>query len=172
MGGSFDIELGRIFNEYEKSSAAAPDQLSSSDLFRQRFRDVRRSTLVPALEAIAASLATRGVRAKLLTEKELPDGGSEPSVRLLLLIDMTKSDGMSFDRTNFSRQHPDSKYPFLSIQSDGGKERVVITRSTTAPGFSGARQEDGTLDLSEVSEDLLQQKVLGILRDIYTSARK
>jgi hypothetical protein len=171
MVGTFDVELGRILSDYEKGSGAV-DPASARELFRQRFRDVRKSTLVPALESISASLAARGVRSKLQTEKELLDSGSEPIVSLLLLIDMTKSDGMSFDRTNFSRQHPDSKYPFLSVHADSGSGRVVITRSTSAPGFAGTRQEEGALELDAVSEGLLQQKVLEILKEIYAGARR
>ena len=171
MSGSFDVELSRIFNEYDKVNAGTSDQSSASELFRQKFRDTRRSTLLPALETIATSLATRGVRTKLLTERELPESGSEPFVTLLLQVDMTKSDS-SFDRANFTRQHPDSKYPYLPIQSDGDHQRVVITRSTSAPGHAGARHEDGSTPLNDVSESLLQQQVLGILKEIYATTRK
>ena len=170
MVGPFDAELTRILSEYERGGASDP--ASARELFRQRFRDVRKTAFAPALESIAASLAARGVRTKLQTETDLTDSGSEPIVSLLLLIDMTKSDGMSFDRINFSRQHPDSKYPFLSIQADSAAERVVVTRSTSAPGFAGARREEGSLELGAVSEGLLQQKVLDMLKEIYAGARR
>ena len=171
MTGSFDAELGSIFNEYEKSSAGT-SETSARELFRQRFRDVRKATFVPALESIAASLATRGVRTKLLTEKEMLDSGGEPFVTLLLQIDLAKSDGMSFDRTNFNRQHPDSKYPSLSIQSDGDRQRVVIVRSTSAPGYAGSSHEDASTVLGDIDESLLQQQVLGILRELYATNRR
>lgn len=170
MTGSFDLELNRIFNEYDKSKSGGADTPSDSELFRQSFRDLRRSTFIPAMETIAASLASRGVRTKLLTEKELPDSGSEPFVTLLLQVDMSKT-GSSFERASFTRQHPDSKYPFLSVQSDGDRQKVVITRSTSAPGFAGSHHDDGAIELDGVSASLLEQKVLGILKEIYATAR-
>ena len=91
MTGSFDLELNRIFNDYDKSKAGTAEKPSDSELFRQRFRDMRRSTFIPVMETIAASLASRGVHTKLLTEKELPDSGNEPFVTLLLQVDMSRT---------------------------------------------------------------------------------
>ena len=170
MTGSFDLELNRIFNDYDKSKAGTAEKPSDSELFRQRFRDMRRSTFIPVMETIAASLASRGVHTKLLTEKELPDSDNEPFVTLLLQVDMSRT-GSSFERASFARQHPDSKYPFLSIQSDGDRQKVVITRSTSAPGFAGSRHDDGLIEMDGVNAGLLEQKVLGIVKEIYATAR-
>lgn len=158
MTDLFDQELDRILKEVkqrkevaERGKAGRP-KLS----FREEFEAFRENRLAPALRSISERLNSRGIQNVVVTEKqEGKDGTSEP----FILIQITHDPIERLQRAHIATS------PYFEFRCDSQRERVAFNRTTVGPNKFNAVAGDGDAELSDLSEEFVQKKVLALIQD-------
>jgi len=153
--------LDEIFTRHEASKRNAEQQQkkkqSEDAEFLKSFLDVQESVIRPAMLAIAQYLKARGYDCEITTERDgfhaTEQRPIEASIKLKMFTD--------------ERRHSRHDTPCFSVTCEKNAKRVRFHESTLSPGRGGKAGTSGHAALSEVTEELIQQKVLKIIEEVF-----
>ncbi|WP_124358337.1 hypothetical protein [Pseudomonas orientalis] len=162
MTDDLNSNLDDIFNaRAERLNAAsnAKRELEiKQDATVQQFLELKEAIIRPTLEALAQKLSDRGQECKIFETQDgeqvsgLPRGAS---IGIRFLLDS----GAQFGRGN--------DYPHLTLALEKAARKVQFYSSTMVPGRGGMAGGDGSADIGEVTEELINKKALKIIADVF-----
>jgi hypothetical protein len=148
-------EHGRKVEELRQVKVAKE---SAEEQFIRAFRERCTSVIKPALEQIAAYLATKGLRTTIAESQNQPGRDGRQETREQISLRVQVDDGGGY--------HAAHEIPQLSLIPDKYKQEVTIHQSTISRGRSGMSGAIGTVSLEQVTEELLEKQVLTFVREL------
>jgi hypothetical protein len=124
--------------------------------FLARFLAHRAAVIKPALESIADYLRTKGVDSKI---EEANDQHSQQGASITISLPEA-----ALDRSGHSSI---DKQPHLTVVCDKHAQLVRFHQSTMSANSGGHMGSAGEAKLEDVTEDLVHQKVLTVVTDVF-----
>lgn len=161
MTDDLNSKLDDIFNaRAERLNAATHAQLEKEkkqDAALEEFLVLKESVIRPTLQALSHKLSDRGHESKVFeTQGDGRGVGGAHEIGIRFLLDA----GAHSSRGN--------EYPHLTLSFDKVVRKVQFYRSTMSPKRGGMAGSDGSADLDSVTEDLINQKALKVIAEIYS----
>ena len=159
MKKDVEQQIDKVFKAREEKAQRAHELYKEKEdkatAFLQRFLTHRASVIKPALESIADYLRTKGVDSRI---EEADDQHSQQAAITISLPVAT------LDRN----KHPSMEnQPHLSVICDKHAQLVRFHESTMSPTSGGHAGGAGEAKLEDVTEDLVHQKVLAVVKDVF-----
>ena len=160
MKKNVEHQIDSVFKAREERAQRALEAYQEKEdkatAFLQRFLAHRASVIKPALESIADYLRTKGVDSRI---EEASDEHSQQAASITICLPVA-----TLDRS----EHPSmDKQPHLTVICDKHAQLVRFHESTMSPTSSGHAGGVGEAKLEDVTEDLVHQKVLTIVKDVF-----
>lgn len=162
MTNDVDSKLDDIFNSRAERLAAAAHAQQEKEMQQDatvvEFLALKESLIRPTLEALAQKLSDKGQESKIF---EVQDGergsGSvqDAKIGIRFLLD---------ERANYARGN---EYPHLTLSLDKASRKVQFYKSTMTPSRGGMAGGDGSVDLGSLTEQLINQKALSVIGEVY-----
>ena len=162
MADKLKAELDAIFKTHgetkKKIEVERSEREQREEAFVQSFYALEESTIRPAFEVIGEYVKGRGYEYRIDGKKEGTDrdGRYEAprlSIRFLLA-----------DRPGHHQEHD---YPHFSVICEKSGDKVRFHESTMSPGRGGRSGGVGETGLNEVTAQLLHEKLLNLLREVF-----
>lgn len=162
MNNDIKSKLDAAFLKHEASKRAAVEAKQAAEtkeqVFLRQFVEARESIIRPAMEEVGEYIKGKGYTYEIFTEddKSSPDGrgrSTPASIQLALFLD--------------ERRYPVHDFPNFSIICEKGQQRVRFHGSTISPGRGGYSGSAGEATLSEVTKELVQEKILKIVTEVF-----
>jgi hypothetical protein len=133
---------------------------SAEEQFIRAFRESCTSVIKPAFEHIGAYLATKGLKSAIAESQDQPgrDGRQETREQISLRVQLDDDDGRGYRAAH--------EIPQLSLIPEKYKQEITIHQSTISRSRGGMSGAVGTVRLEQVTEELLEQKVLNFVREL------
>lgn len=160
MTDDVNSKLDDIFNaRAERLAAATQAQIEKEkkqDAALEEFLALKESVIRPALDALSQNLSDRGQESKVFeTQVGERSGDDKHEIGIRFLLDA----GARFSRGN--------EYPHLTLSFDKSARKVQFYRCTMSPGKGGMAGGDGSADFDSLTEDLINQKALKVIADVF-----
>lgn len=161
MTDDVNSKLDEIFNaRAERLAAATHAQLEKEkkqDAALEEYLALKEAVIRPTLEALSRKLRDRGHESKVFeTQGDERGVGGTHEIGIRFLLD----GGAHSSRGN--------EYPHVTLAFDKIVQKVQFYRSTMSPKRGGMAGSDGSADLSSITEDLINQKTLKVIAEIYS----
>jgi hypothetical protein len=162
MKDEIKSRLEAAFDKHEATKRAVADAKqvaeSNEQRFLREFMEAQDSIIRPAMEEIGDYVKSKGYTYAVTAEddKPSPDGKSRSSpaaIRLTIFIG--------------ERRGPSHEFPTFSVICEKGQQKVRFHESTMSPGRGGHSGSAGEAPLSEVTKDLIQEKILKIVTEVF-----
>ncbi|BBE51978.1 hypothetical protein OYT1_ch2465 [Ferriphaselus amnicola] len=162
MSDKLKTELDAIFNSHAETKKQIEHQKSEREVreeaFVQSFYGLRDSLIRPTFERIGEYIKAKGYKYHIETSEEQtdPEGRYQsPSISIRFLVG---EDGSHY------RSH---EYPHLSVICEKGFSKLRFHESTISPGRGGHAGGAGDATPTELTADLINQKVLKVIREVF-----
>jgi hypothetical protein len=160
MKKDVEQQIDAVFKAREEKAQRAHEVYKEKEdkatAFLQRFLAHRASVIKPALESIADYLRTKGVDSRI---EEADDQHSQQAASITISLPVATLDHSG---------HPSmDKQPHLTVICDKHAQLVRFHESTMSPTSSGHAGGVGEAKLEDVTEDLVHQKVLTVVKDVF-----
>jgi hypothetical protein len=160
MKKDVEQQIDAVFKAREDKAQRAHDVYKEKEdkatAFLQRFLAHRASVIKPALKSIADYLRTKGVDSRI---EEADDQHSQQAASITISLPVA-----TLDRN----KHPSMEnQPHLTVVCDKHAQLVRFHESTMSPTSVGHAGGAGEAKLEDVTEDLVHQKVLAIVKDVF-----
>jgi hypothetical protein len=154
----FDAAFAANAKKVEAQQQAKVAKESQKDAFVRAFKELRTSSFRPALEEIAQYLQTNGMKTRIeeLDEERAHSGRLEQHTAILIRLLIGDEE----------RHYASHEQPYLQLICDQHAQLVQFHENTVAPGRGGHGGETGTANLDQVTHELIQQKVLAVVREV------
>jgi hypothetical protein len=155
-------KLDAAFERHEASRRAVTEarevKETKEQVFSRSFSELRDSLIRPAMEEIGQYVKGKGYSYEISTEDEhvATDSRSRStsaSIKITLFLD--------------ERKHPEYEMPFLSVIAQKERQNVRFHESTMVPGRGGASGPAGETSLAEITPQLIQEKILKVVSDVF-----
>lgn len=133
---------------------------TKEEQFIRAFRERCAKIIKPALQRIGEYLLAKGMKTQVSETQESTGRDGRIDSREQIAIGLVITDD------NEGRRPSLYEYPFLALQADKHRQLVDLHQSTTAPGRGGISGGIGSVKLEDVTEALLEEKVLGLVREV------
>jgi len=162
MKDEIKAKLDVAFQKHEaaKRTAAEGKQIAASkeQVFLRGFMEARESIIRPAMKEIGEYVKDKGYDYDVSTEddKPSPDGRSRStpaSIRLTIFLG--------------ERRYPSHEHPGFSVICEKGQQKVRFHENTTSPGRGGHAGPAGEAVLSDLTKDLVQEKILKVVAEVF-----
>lgn len=162
MSDKLKTELDAIFNAHAETKKRIEHQKSEREVreeaFVQSFYGLRDSLIRPTFESIGEYIKAKGYKYHIETSEEQTDREGRyqsPSISIRFLVG---EDGRHY------RSH---EYPHLSVICEKGSSKLRFHESTMSPGRGGHAGGAGDTTPTELTADLINQKVLKVIREVF-----
>lgn len=162
MTDDVNSKLDAIFNARAERLAAAShaklEMEKKQDVNLQEFLALKASLIRPSFDALAQRLSDRGQESRVF---ETEDGdrvnghAQEAKIGIRFLLDQEGRFGRG------------DEYPHLTLTFEKSSRKVHFYKSTMSSGKGGMSGSDGSVNLGSLTEDLINQKALKIIAEIY-----
>ena len=164
MKDEIKSELNAIFQKHNanKRAAAAKQTKESKEVaFLKQFLDVRESVIRPAMQAIGEFIKGQGYDYEITTEEDgfRTEGPSHPLGLIPASICLHIMVGPN--------SRSDANPSFKAI-CDKNAQVVSFHENTITPRRSGRASGAGTALLSEIDQELVQKKILEVIREVFS----
>ncbi|MDE2135492.1 MAG: hypothetical protein KGJ49_12965 [Alphaproteobacteria bacterium] len=162
MKDELQTKLDSVFIKHEASKAAAAQvqriAKNKEDECLEAFAVVRHTLIGPAMKEIGEYIKAKGYTYEI----SVVNGGFEPgrdrrevpaSIRLTFLLG--------------DRNLPDYEYPGFSVICEKSRGTVLFHESTSSPGRGGHSGPAGEVKISELTKELLQERILKVIAEIF-----
>jgi len=162
MKDDIKSKLDAAFEKHEASKrlAAKAKQAAETkeEVFLREFIEARDTIIRPAMEEIGGYVKGKGYSYEISTEddKPSPDGRSRSvpaSIRLTIFLG--------------ERRFPVHENPGFSAICEKGQQNVWFHECTMSPGRGGHAGPAGQATLSQITKDLIQEKVMKVVADVF-----
>ncbi|MFL6692749.1 MAG: hypothetical protein ACJ8GO_07295 [Ramlibacter sp.] len=154
-------DLDAIFSAHEKATALIAQQVSDKDsserAFLERFHLLRESLIKPVFKEVGELVKARGYdyTITVLDERRDASGRPEgPQIEIAFLTDAAGAGG-------------DGLYPRFTVVAEKYAAKLRFRESTTRPGRSGRTGDAGESTLEGLTRDLLEQRLVALLREVF-----
>ncbi|MEY9227674.1 hypothetical protein [Bradyrhizobium ottawaense] len=126
--------------------------------FSREFIEARDTIVRPAMEEIGSYVKGKGYSYEISTEddKPSPDGRSRSvpaSIRLTIFLG--------------ERRYPVHENPGFSVICEKEQQKVRFHECTMSPGRGGHAGPADQATLSQITKDLIQEKILKVVADVF-----
>jgi|SoiMethySBSTD1v2_1073268.scaffolds.fasta_scaffold1158879_1 hypothetical protein len=160
MKKDVEQQINAVFKAREEKAQHAHEVYQEKEdkatEFLQRFLAHRASVIKPALASIADYLRTKGVDSRI---EEADDPHSQQAASITIFLPVATRDRSERPSTD--------KQPHLTVICDKHAQLVRFHESTMSPTSSGHAGGAGEAKLEDVTEDLVHQKVLTVVKDVF-----
>ncbi len=162
MRDSLKLELDALLDNYEirkkKQQEEYRIQKREEDRFLKRFLLVREQVIKPAMQEIGELLKKRGKNNRIVEEDESVDTkGKLKEARISMFFLMRQQ----------KQGHRLNQYPLVAFIATKSKKRVWVHERTIGPDRGGHSGNAGEYSLEQISMDLVQQKIMKVLRELF-----
>ena len=158
------LTLDKLMDKYQQKLAAAKMNQekirSEEDVLQSAFKQLEKEVIRPVMEDFGKQLKARGHEYQITEEEESLD--REGKLRDASITMHIFPAGIN--RSAFRQENT----PSISFIASRNKKKVLVHASNILPnrgGSAGAR--GGDLMVEEVTSDLVEQEILGVLNDIF-----
>ena len=155
-------ELNSLINGYEKRKAKQVKKFEAQkreeDKFLQEFYLIRKKIIKPAMIEIGELLKSRGRNYQIDEQDEEFDREvktKDARINVYFLILEKGYESQLFE------------YPFVSFIADKRKKKIVTQENTTRPNRGGHSGDTGSYSLSQITTDLVHQKIMNVLKELF-----
>jgi ATPase subunit of ABC transporter with duplicated ATPase domains len=154
----FDAEFAVHAKNVERRSQIQAEQESKEDAFVRAFKERRTSFIKPALEEIAQYLQTKGMKTRIDEIDESHSRDVREQQRTAITIRFLTGDEKS--------HYADHEQPNVSFVCSKSEQLVRFLVSTISLGSGGHSGDTGSAKLELLTDELIQQKVLAVVREV------
>jgi hypothetical protein len=156
-------QLDILMNKYKKKLTEPENkkeqQMSGEDIFLSEFRRLRKEVIRPAMEDIGNQLKSHGHDFEVLEEEESVDHeGRTQDANIIMRI---------FPAGNDKSIYRHEGTPGISFHAAKYKMKIWIHTSTVLPKRGGQAGSRGEFKPEEINTDLVEQKTLALLKEIF-----
>ncbi|MDD5581469.1 MAG: hypothetical protein PHY16_19660 [Methylobacter sp.] len=162
MPDKLKTELDAIFNAHEETKKKIEHQKSQQELreeaFVQSFHELQDSLIRPTFESIGEYITVKGYKYRIETSEEQTDRDGRyqsPSISIRFLVGED------------DRRYQSHEYPHLSVICEKRTSKLRFHESTMSPGKGGRAGSAGETTPTELTVDVLNQKVIKVLREVF-----
>lgn len=162
MSDKLKTELEAIFNAHGETKKQAERQKSEreqrEEAFVQSFYAIRESVIRPTFDTVGEYVKAKGYKYQIENNEESSDRDGRyqpPSISIRFLVG---------ENDRHYRAH---EYPHLSVICEKGAAKLRFHESTMSPGRGGHAGGAGDTTPSEITPDLINQKLLNVLREVF-----
>jgi hypothetical protein len=163
MKDAIQAGLDAVFDKHEESKravAAAKLALETKESeFLRAFLEAAGTMVRPAMEAIGSYIQTRGYDYGIATREDGYEEG-DPGRR-------HTSASIAFELRFGSLSPGVPETPGVTVVCDKVKQRVRFYENTTAGGRTGHSGSTGEVELSALTAELVQQKILDVVAEVF-----
>jgi hypothetical protein len=156
--------LDAIFAKHDATKKAAAkiqeDAKAAESASLAKFLEIRESVIRPAMTMVGEYVKSKGYAYEIHTEED-DVSRSRDRNRIFsasIQISFLKGISQTYEMGNF---------PFLSVSCDKTEGSVHFVRSTMYPGRGGQSGPAGTAAIEDITQDLVQAKILEILAAVF-----
>lgn len=162
MKDDIKSKLDAAFERHEASKRSAVEAKQAAEskeqIFLREFLEARDTIIRPAMEEIGGYVQGKGYSYDISTEddKPSPDGRSRlvpASIRLTIFIG---------ERRSLAHENPG-----VSVTCQKGQQKVSFHECTMSPGRGGHAGPAGEATLSQLTKDLIQEKILKVVAEVF-----
>lgn len=154
----FDAAFAVHAKNVERRSQVQVEQESKEDAFVRAFKERRTSFIKPTLEEIAQYLQTKGMKTRIDETDETHSRDNSQQQRTAITIRVLTGDEQ--------RYYADHEQPNVSVVCSKNEQLVKFIESTISLGAGGHSGESGSVKLELLTDELIQQKVLAVVRAV------
>ena len=154
----FDAAFAVHAKNVERRSRVQAEQESKEDAFVRAFKERRTSFIKPALEEIAQYLQTKGMKTRIDEIDESHSRDDRQQQRTAITIRFLTGDEKS--------HYADHEQPNVSFVCSKSEQLVRFLESTISLGSGGHSGDTGSAKLELLTDELIQQKVLAVVREV------
>lgn len=158
---SFETELEELLKNRRKNPEDCPilsQKEKEKEVFRDSFSAISTTLIKPTLLSIQKKLISSGEQALV---KEVPytfgPSGREHLASVSIYVNATSQ----MDKIQLHR------CPHVSFLCDPCNKVIRSHKNTMAPDHGGTSYTTGSFSLNEISKEIIQEKVMEILREVY-----
>jgi len=162
MSDKLKTELDAIFNAHEETKKQVERKKSEreqrEEAFVQSFYGCRDSVIRPTFETIGEYVKAKGYKYHIETSEEQTDREGRyqpPSISIRFLVGED------------DRHYRSHEYPHLSVICEKSSSKLRFHESTMSPGRGGHAGGAGETTPNEITADLINQKVLKVLKEVF-----
>lgn len=162
MSDKLKTELDAIFNAHDETKKQVERKKSEreqrEEAFVQSFYERRDSLIRPTFETIGEYIKAKGHKYDIEISEEQTDREGRyqpPSISIRFLVGQD------------DRRYPSLGYPRFSVICEKTSSRLRFHESTISPGRGGHAGGAGETTPSEITADLINQKVLKVLSEVF-----
>ena len=159
LDAAFDAHATRV----EQRHQAKEQKESKEDTFLRAFKELRTTLIKPALDSVAKYLQAKEMRTHIAETDEGVTPGVGRSEQTGITIYFLTDDLRLGDRQHSVADH---RQPHLSFTCDKHAEVVQFFESTISGTSGGHSGGAGSAKLETLTEDLIHNKVLALVRQI------
>ncbi len=158
------LTLDNLMNKYQQKLAEAKEEKekvrSAEDVFLSAFKRLRKEVIRPVMEDFGKQLKARSHEYQITEEEESLDReGRIFDARITMFIFPVDIDRSAYRSGNT---------PSISFIASGHKKKIGVHASNILPTRGGSAGPRGSeLDLEEVTDDLVEQEILKVLKEIF-----
>ncbi len=158
------LTLDNLMDKYQQKLAEAKKKQenirSGEDVLLSAFKQLRKEVIRPVMEDFGNKLKARGHEYQITEEEESLD--REGKLRDASITMHIFSAGI--DRSAYSQENT----PSISFIVSRHNQKVWVHGSNILPNRGGsAGVRGGDLNIEEVTSDLVEQEILGVLKEIF-----
>lgn len=154
----FDAAFAVHAKNAERRSQVQAEQESKEEAFVRAFKERRTSFIKPALEEIAQYLQTKGMKTRIDETDENHSRDDRQQQRTAITIRFLTGD----EKLHYA----DHEQPNVSFVCSKNEQLVKFIESTISLGSGGHSGEAGSVKLELLTDELIQQKVLAVVRAV------
>ena len=154
----FDAAFAVHAKNVERRNQVQAEQESKEDAFVRAFKERRTSFIKPALEEIAQYLQTKGMKTRIDEIDESHSRDDRQQQRTAITIRFLTGDEKS--------HYADHEQPNVSFVCSKSEQLVRFLESTISLGSGGHSGDTGSAKLGLLTDELIQQKVLAVVREV------
>ena len=162
MSTNFDSELDSLLdkNDEKKKKHVEVQEKARDEAaeFLSAFEEVATSIIRPALKHVKSQLEARGRLSRIEEESDgVTYDRKEKPAKISIYFNISPEDSISSL----------DEYAHVCFYCDKRGKLVQVHESTIGPNHGGHSGSSGSLQLSEVSEETVKEKVMKVLREIF-----
>lgn len=151
-------EIDALFSakqeQEDKVKAIREERESKEAEFLNSFLELRASVIKPAMEKIIEYLDGKGFKSAIQETEEDRSGQQQTAASITISFGPRAS-------SYSSQQHP-----HFTARADRAAQKVQFHECTIGPNHGGHAGSAGSSELEEVTETLIQNKIMKVLREI------
>ncbi len=154
-----DVLMDKYEQRLEEAKKRQEQIKSEDDVFLSEFRRLRKEVIYPRMEDIGNQLKARGHDYQISDEEESVDlGGRTRDARITMNIFPAGVDRSAYRPENT---------PSISFIATRYKKNIWVHGSNMMPNRGGSAGSRGEFNAEEITSDMVEGEVLGVLKEIF-----